>query len=130
MKVRDIMSSDPACCRPSSTVEEAARLMTERNCGEIPVVDSQQKPVGVVTDRDIACRVVADPLSAAFWVSLRATGRPALAAVDVSCACRFWTALTRSAKPSDALALAALGLLREPRQWDIPRAISHRASTL
>lgn len=60
MKVKDIMSSDPACCAPSASVEEAARLMTERNCGEIPVVDSHHKPVGVVTDRDIACRAVAE----------------------------------------------------------------------
>jgi CBS domain-containing protein len=40
MKVKEIMSADPACCEPVSTVEEAARLMAERDCGEIPVVDS------------------------------------------------------------------------------------------
>lgn len=59
MKVRDIMSADPACCAPVSTLEDAARLMTEHDCGEIPVIDSGRKPLGVVTDRDIACRAVA-----------------------------------------------------------------------
>jgi len=59
MKVKEIMSSDPACCAPAASVEEAARLMAERDCGEIPVVDSGHKPLGVVTDRDIACRAVA-----------------------------------------------------------------------
>lgn len=33
--------------------------MTEHDCGEIPVLDSERKVVGVITDRDIACRVVA-----------------------------------------------------------------------
>ncbi len=59
MKVQEIMSADPACCISASTVEEAARLMAEHDCGEIPVVDSGRKPLGVVTDRDIACRAVA-----------------------------------------------------------------------
>jgi CBS domain-containing protein len=59
MKVQDIMTSDPACCTPVSTVEEAAQLMAAQDCGEIPVVDSERKPLGVITDRDIACRTVA-----------------------------------------------------------------------
>lgn len=59
MKVQQIMSADPACCAPVATVEEAARLMAEHDCGEIPVVDSRHKPLGVITDRDIACRAVA-----------------------------------------------------------------------
>jgi CBS-domain-containing membrane protein len=41
-------------------LKDVARLMVEFDCGEIPVVDSGAKrPVGVVTDRDIACRTVA-----------------------------------------------------------------------
>lgn len=59
MKVQEIMSADPTCCAAVSTVDEAARLMAEHECGEIPVVDSGHKPLGVVTDRDIACRAVA-----------------------------------------------------------------------
>ena len=35
-------------------------MMRQNNCGEIPVVDSTDRPVGVITDRDIVCRVVAE----------------------------------------------------------------------
>lgn len=60
MQVREIMSDNPACCGPDASVQDAARLMVEHDCGEIPVVDGERKPVGVVTDRDIACRAVAE----------------------------------------------------------------------
>jgi CBS domain-containing protein len=56
---RDIMTTDPACCAPSTPVQEIARLMVQRNVGEIPILDESNRPVGVVTDRDIVCRVVA-----------------------------------------------------------------------
>lgn len=60
MRVQDIMSRNPACSGADATVQEAARLMVERDCGEIPLVDANRKPLGVVTDRDIAARVVAE----------------------------------------------------------------------
>lgn len=56
---RDVMTPDPACCSPDTTLDEIAKLMVQNNCGEIPIVDSARHPVGVVTDRDIVCRVVA-----------------------------------------------------------------------
>jgi CBS domain-containing protein len=62
MQVKDIMTRDPACCTPDTNLQEVARLMVERDCGGIPVVDDRQnmKPVGIVTDRDICCRTVAE----------------------------------------------------------------------
>jgi CBS domain-containing protein len=62
MKVSDLMTKDPACCTPETGLFEAARLMVEHDCGEIPVVDSKRtmRPVGVVTDRDIVVRCVAE----------------------------------------------------------------------
>ncbi len=39
MKAQDVMTSNPACCSPSSTVQEAASLMVDNDCGEIPVID-------------------------------------------------------------------------------------------
>ena len=57
---RDVMTPDPACCSPHTSLDEVARLMVQNNCGEIPVVDSSDRLVGVVTDRDIVCRVVAE----------------------------------------------------------------------
>lgn len=57
---RDVMTSDPACCTPSTSVDELAKLMVQNNCGEIPIIDTSDRVVGVVTDRDIVCRVVAE----------------------------------------------------------------------
>jgi CBS domain-containing protein len=61
MKVKEIMSKDPACCTRDTSLQDVAVLMVEHDCGEIPVVDNLQskRPVGVVTDRDIAIRTVA-----------------------------------------------------------------------
>jgi CBS domain-containing protein len=62
MKVTDIMTKDPACCEPETPLQEVAKLMLVNDCGEIPVVDSRRtmRPVGVVTDRDIVVRCVAE----------------------------------------------------------------------
>jgi len=61
MQVKDIMTKNPACCTPDTNLQEVARLMVELDCGESPVVQSNQsmKLVGVITDRDITCRTVA-----------------------------------------------------------------------
>jgi CBS domain-containing protein len=58
-RVRDVMTLDVACVRPHDSVEYAARLMRERNCGAIPVVDRDGRLTGMITDRDIAVRLVA-----------------------------------------------------------------------
>ena len=65
MKVKDIMTTEPACCTPDSPLQEAAQMMVDHDCGEIPVVDNLKNytPVGVITDRDITCRVVAKGLN-------------------------------------------------------------------
>ena|SRR5579862_9127350 len=57
---RDVMTADPAVCLPDTPIDQVARMMAQNNCGEIPVIDRTDKPVGVVTDRDIVCRVVAE----------------------------------------------------------------------
>jgi CBS domain-containing protein len=57
---RDVMTRDPACCSPTATLDEVAKLMIENDCGEIPIIDRSEKPIGVVTDRDIVCRAVAE----------------------------------------------------------------------
>lgn len=59
MNAKDIMTKEPTVCRPETLLPEVAWLMCEEDCGAIPVVDSHGRPVGMVTDRDITCRVVA-----------------------------------------------------------------------
>jgi CBS domain-containing protein len=58
-RVSDIMSVPVACCAPETTLEEVARLMLENDCGEIPICNAKGRPIGVITDRDIATRTVA-----------------------------------------------------------------------
>lgn len=57
---RDVMTADPARCTANTTLDQVAKMMIQHNCGEIPVVDVNDQPVGVITDRDIVCRIVAE----------------------------------------------------------------------
>ncbi len=58
MRVREIMHPKAKVINFEHTVEEAARIMESEDCGSIPV-EKNDKMVGMVTDRDIAIRVVA-----------------------------------------------------------------------
>lgn len=58
-KVETVMK--PAkCCRPDDTARACARLMKEENIGFAPICDESGVPVGTLTDRDLALRVLAD----------------------------------------------------------------------
>lgn len=58
MKIKDIMTKDIARLRSDDTIERAARLMKQYNVGSIPVC-TDDKIIGIITDRDIAVRSVA-----------------------------------------------------------------------
>jgi CBS domain-containing protein len=62
MKLRQIMTTSPACCIPDDTSIRAARIMKEMDTGIVPVVEgsASRKVVGVVTDRDLCLGVVAE----------------------------------------------------------------------
>ncbi len=64
MKIREIMSHDPACCIFDDSAQTVAKILCERNIGSMPVVADQQsrKLVGMITDRDLCCSVVAQGL--------------------------------------------------------------------
>lgn len=64
MKVKEVMSPNPACCTPGDSAQSVAKTMCDRNVGSIPVVVDQQSRglVGMVTDRDLCCRVLAQGL--------------------------------------------------------------------
>ena len=57
--VRDSMTADPSSIGASASVVEAARIMREEHIGSLPVTDDE-KLVGMITDRDITTRVVAE----------------------------------------------------------------------
>ena len=61
MRIDEIMKREPESCAPGDLVQEVALKMKYHDCGLIPVVEENgvRQPVGVITDRDIACRLVA-----------------------------------------------------------------------
>lgn len=63
MKVEELMSQ-AKCCGEQDTVRAAARLMKEESIGFVPVCNDEGEPVGAVTDRDLAIRVLAEGRSA------------------------------------------------------------------
>ncbi len=64
MKVKEVMSLNPACCTANDSAQNVAKMMCDLNVGAIPVVVDQQSRalVGMITDRDICCRVLAHGL--------------------------------------------------------------------
>lgn len=61
-KARDIMTANPQVVTPTDSVSQAAAIMRDSDVGVVPVVDDQgsMRLAGVVTDRDIAVRLVAE----------------------------------------------------------------------
>ena len=59
MNIRDVMTLNPRTVTPNDTIQNAARIMRDEDTGAVPVVENG-RPVGMVTDRDIVVRSVAD----------------------------------------------------------------------
>ena len=59
MNIREVMTPNPQCVAPGDSIQNAARIMRDCDTGAVPVVDNG-RPVGIVTDRDIVVRAVAD----------------------------------------------------------------------
>jgi CBS domain-containing protein len=83
-KVRDVMTSDPACVRENDGIVEAARIMKREDAGVVPIIDGDRKLTGIITDRDIVVRLVAEgrnPLdckvSEAMTKNIRSVGEDA-----------------------------------------------------
>ncbi|HEY6248519.1 MAG TPA: CBS domain-containing protein [Candidatus Angelobacter sp.] len=66
LKARHVMTPDPICCLPTDTVQAAAAILRDKRVGAVPVVQDYEskKLIGVVTDRDLCCAVVACNLEA------------------------------------------------------------------
>jgi CBS domain-containing protein len=59
MNIRDVMTKNPRCVSPEDTIQNAARIMRDEDTGVVPVVQNG-RAVGILTDRDIVVRAVAD----------------------------------------------------------------------
>jgi CBS domain-containing protein len=75
---RDVMTANPACCTPETPLEQVAKLMVQHDCGEIPVIDTAEQPIGVITDRDIVCRVVAEGKNPVAYTAELCMSQPAV----------------------------------------------------
>ena len=62
MKCNDVMTKNPVCCLPDDDVVKAADSMKRLDIGSIPIVETLEsgKLVGILTDRDLALKVVAE----------------------------------------------------------------------
>src|SRR5688572_28736473 len=62
MKIKDVMTTSPACCLPFDTATRPARIMQDRNIGAAPVIETEanRKVIGAVTDRDLCAAAVAE----------------------------------------------------------------------
>ncbi|HEY7235719.1 MAG TPA: CBS domain-containing protein [Gemmatimonadaceae bacterium] len=71
MKVQEVMTRNPLCVTPGDSIRDAAQLMKRHGIGIVPVVNEKRsnRLVGVVTDRDIAIRVIAEGLDGNARVS-------------------------------------------------------------
>ena len=65
-KCNEVMTKNPVCCLPDDMVAKVAQLMQSENIGSIPVIENEQteRLVGIVTDRDLALKIVAKGLDA------------------------------------------------------------------
>jgi CBS-domain-containing membrane protein len=61
-KCNEVMTKNPVCCLPTDLVSKAAELMKSKDIGGVPIIENEQtrKLVGIVTDRDLALKIVAE----------------------------------------------------------------------
>jgi CBS domain-containing protein len=81
MKANELMTKNPACVTPQTTAQEAASTMDREDVGSLPVVESREsmRLVGIVTDRDLALRILGRGESASSPVST------AMSSGNISC---------------------------------------------
>jgi CBS domain-containing protein len=81
MKVNEIMTPAPCCASPATSIAEVAELMRDNDCGSVPIVDDGCL-VGIVTDRDLAIRALADGKSGETRVNEVMTSVPCCSSPD------------------------------------------------
>lgn len=69
MKIQDIMCTNVETISPDASTKEAARIMHDMHIGSLPVVNKNNELQGIITDRDICCKVVATD-RAAGWTKV------------------------------------------------------------
>ncbi len=83
MNIRDVMTPNPQTVSPQDSIQNAARIMRDADTGVIPVVENG-RPIGILTDRDIVVRAVADGGQPNRPVSDIVSGNVVVASPDMS----------------------------------------------
>jgi CBS domain-containing protein len=83
MNIRELMTPNPTCVGPDDTIQNAARIMRDQDTGAVPVVENG-RAIGIVTDRDIVIRAVADGTQLTAPVRGIVTGALVFASPDMS----------------------------------------------
>jgi CBS domain-containing protein len=73
---REAMKPDPPRCTVHATLDEVAGLMVEHDCSAILVVDAADRPAGIITERDIVRRVVAQGRNPLAYAAATCMSRP------------------------------------------------------
>jgi CBS-domain-containing membrane protein len=68
MRARDIMTQDVLIARPDDSVEKAARILLENKISGIPVVDAENRVVGIISEKDLIIK--AGELKVPFYITL------------------------------------------------------------
>jgi len=82
MNLQNVMTSDPACATPTTPIADVARMMVANDCGLLPVVNDleSRQLVGVISDRDIVVRAVAQGRDPATLNTAALMTKPGLSA--------------------------------------------------
>ena len=81
---RDIMSGSAECARTTDTLQDAARKMRDLDVGALPICGEDDRLAGMITDRDIAVRCVAEGADPSTRVDTIADGKPVTIGADDS----------------------------------------------
>lgn len=81
---RDIMTANAECVREHDTLQDAARKMRDLDVGALPICGDDDRLKGMITDRDIAVKAVADGVDLGTEVSTFAQGKPVTIGADDS----------------------------------------------
>lgn len=81
MKAMELMTASPCCASTTDTLADVARHMRDHDCGSVPVID-HGSIVGMVTDRDLAIRALADGRGADTKVVEVMTSSPSCCSAD------------------------------------------------
>jgi CBS domain-containing protein len=62
MKVKDVMTTNPICCRLTDTAQAVAKILRDEDIGSVPIISEEGKLEGIITDRDLCSTIIAEGL--------------------------------------------------------------------